>query len=101
MKRTKTPIPPLFEGKGTPNGHWSWTVTMKLAPSGYCQSMHVIAMRSQPGGVIAGSAEGDVPPFVDTHEVMELLALEAMLAAEEPTLWEERPHRYIDVSTSL
>lgn len=101
MKRTRTPIPPLFQGPGGPRSPWSWIVTMKVAPSGYVGEIHVIATRTDGPELIQGSATGHVPPFVDVHEVIELLATEAMLVSMEPTLWDQVPHRYLDVSSCL
>lgn len=101
MKRTRTPIPPIFQGPGG-TSNWHWTATMEIGPSGYVTSMHVVARRKVgPDDVMIGTAFGEVPPFVDVHEVLELVATEAMLASTEPTLWDNPPHRHVDVSSTL
>jgi hypothetical protein len=75
---------------------------MEVASSGYVTEMHVEARHGAgTPDIMVGTARGAVPPFVDVHEVIELLATEAMLAATEVTLWGPSPTRHIDVSTCL
>lgn len=101
MKRTRTPIPPIFQGPGS-RSRWHWTATMEINSSGYVHRMHVTAARTDDdGNPVVGTAQGEVPPFIDVHEVLELLATEAMLASTEPTLWDGAPARVVDVSTRL
>lgn len=95
MKRNRTSNPPLFDLLRPGGNAWKWTVTYQVASSGYPSSCHVTAIRAVEGEELAGSASCDVALYDDLREVIEFLAVEAMMAACEPTLWESRPHRSV------
>jgi hypothetical protein len=83
----------LFDILRPGGAQWQWTVTYKVASSGYPTRCHVSSFRHDPNGDISGSASCDVNVGDDLREVIEFLAVESMLEACEPTLWDDAPHR--------
>lgn len=100
MKRSKTTYPPFFSGQGDRLRSWDWTVLMQVGSSGYIRYISVVARRRTPDHW-EGRAEAVIPPFFDPHECIEALAVEAMLAAAEPTLFGEMPTRVCDIAAIL
>lgn len=92
---------PLFEGKITSRRAWRWQVLIDIGSAGYATRMHVTAITGADDTMSQGIAYGDIPPFVDVHEVMELLATEAMLAASQQELFSEVPRVAVNVTAAL
>lgn len=84
-RKNRTTVPPLMGG--VPHGNpWTWYVSYHVARSGYPDEVTVQAIRIVDDESISGSAKCACPPFADLHEVVEFLAVEAMLVACEPQL---------------
>jgi hypothetical protein len=93
MRSNRTQKPPLFDILRPEGNKWEWTVTYAVASSGYPKSCHVIARRVADGEVLVGTARCAVIVGDPLEEVIEFLAVEAMLAACEPTLDGSPSHR--------
>lgn len=94
MKRNRTNQRPLFDIMRPGSNLWTWEVTYKVSQSGYVNEAHVLARRFDADDPMAGSASCMVEHDMHLNEVLEFLAVEAMLAACEPTLFDTKPHRY-------
>lgn len=101
MRKVRTPTPPLFDLKRPVTNHWAWTVTWQVASSGYPFACHVTAIGGKGESQYAGCAWCEVAVGDDMREVMECLAIEAMLAATEPTLDGSTPTRRVVFSSNL
>ena len=101
MRNWKTPHPPLFNIGRPVQAKWTWVVTYRVASSGYATECHVAAHADDPRDPLDGTASCSVRLGDDLREVIECLAIESMLAACEPTLTGEPPHRRVVFSTNL
>lgn len=102
MRRNRTSQPPIFDVGGRPLTHsWRWTVTYNVASSGYAIFATVIATKMPSDDGVVGSASCGVGLHDDLREVIECLAIEAMMAACEPELDGSMPHRHITFSSNL
>lgn len=101
MRNRRTPHRPLFDVLRPDRSHWKWIVTYKVASSGYPTDCHVQAMSDDPLGDLVGAASCAVKVGDDLSEVIECLAIEAMLAACQPTLTGEPTTRRVVFSTNL
>lgn len=101
MRRNRTAYPPLLHVNRPISHSWKWDVTMQIASSGYVVEMHVSAFTEVEGETLAGTASCSVSIGDDTKEVIECLAVEAMLAAEELNLLGQSNPRRIVFSSNL
>lgn len=95
MRNRLTPQAPLFNLNRPLGSAWQWTVTYRVASSGYVTECHVMAHRIEGTDHLHGSAECAVALGDDLREVIECLATESMLAACTPTLDGSTPSRRI------
>lgn len=100
-RNSRTPVRPLFTTDRPLGANWDWTVTLQIASSGYVRRAHVMAHRDDGQDHLDGIAHCEVSMYDDVTEVIECLAIEAMLAACEPTLTGETPTRKILYSSTL
>jgi hypothetical protein len=91
----------LFDIQRPLSHAWRWTVAYDVASSGYPVSCHVTATKMPSDEGVIGTAACAVTTGDDLSEVIECLAIEAMLAACEPTLDGSPPHRRVVFSTNL
>lgn len=101
MRNRRTPQAPMIAVSRPVGHHWEWTVTYKVASSGYPTHCHVHAFRGIGEGRMDGTAACAVVVGDDLSEVIECLAIESMLAACEPTLDGTPTHRRVVFSTNL
>lgn len=101
MRNRRTPERPLFEVLRPNGAEWSWHVSYMVASSGYPTKCHVTAMRTAGEEELLGTASCAVSLYDDLREVIECLATEAMLAACQPTLGGETPHRNVIFTSHL
>lgn len=98
---TRTPQPPLFNIGRPIRAAWTWEVTYAVASSGYPTQCRVFASSGGGEEILVGSAACSVALHDDLREVIECLAIEAMLAACEPTLDGSTPHRQVTFESNL
>ena len=79
------PLSPFIEIT-QPGNPWRWGVSYSVKSNGYPGVANVTATRQVDDDVIAATCWSEVPPFADLEEVLEFLAVEAMLAACIPSL---------------
>lgn len=102
MRKNRTPIQPIFDVGTRPVTHqWSWTVSYKVASSGYATYCHVTASAGTEDDPLVGTAACFVELGDDLREVIECLAIESMLASCEPTLDGTPPHRRVVFTSNL
>ncbi len=102
MRRSRTIQRPLFDVMRPDGAAWTWEVTYKVASSGYVHEAHVLARRRSDLETLVGTASCEVLLHDPLDEVLEYLAVESMLAACQPELGGDTPHRRCKfVSTSL
>ncbi len=80
---------------------WHWSVFYEVASSGYATRCHVTAGAGPEHDPMIGTASCAVNLHDDLREVIECLAIEAMLAATEPTLDGSPTHRNVVFSSNL
>lgn len=88
MRNHRTPQRPIFDVKRPLGANWTWYVSYRVASSGYPTECQVTAERIEASDHMGGSATCDVSMYDDLREVIECLAVEAMLAACEPNLFD-------------
>lgn len=100
--RNQTPFPPLFTANSRPNGAaWTWEITLAVASSGYVTKVHAIARRIAQTDSLVGVASCRLSVGDDVSGAIQDAAIEAMLAACEPNLFQETPTREFEYRRSL
>jgi len=91
----RSPQRPVFEGLRPDGPTWTYEWSQTISSAGYVIYSSVLARRLSNDGQLLGRASCQVTLHDDPIDVLQFLAVEAMLAACEPTLFEELPHRHV------
>lgn len=100
-RNNRTPFPPLFTVDRPVGANWTWEVTYKVASSGYPTGCHVSAVRWSGEEYLVGIASCDLSLYDDLRQAIEVLAIEAMMAACEPQLDGSPTSRFVVLSQHL
>lgn len=98
MKPNRMPRRPMFNGQRLKHRYWRYSVLFDLGETGQVTMCTVTAFRATGTDPLSGTARGNVPLTADLTEVVEQLAIEAMIAATEPDLFGSTQNRKVDLS---